>query len=71
VLKARQGSVLAVKKFYDQGFQIGGLNVSLRINPAIPAKIIDHEINAMIVAIRHDRRPWSGSRTKTPANGSQ
>jgi hypothetical protein len=48
--------VLALKKVEDDGFQIGGLDVGFPIDPAIPAEVVDHEIDVLIVAFGHDRR---------------
>jgi len=38
------------------GFQIGGLDIGFPVGSAIPAEVVDHEIDVLIVAPGHDRR---------------
>ena len=56
-LKADDASrvfVLAGKEVEDNGFQIGGLDVGFPIDPSIPAEVVDHKIDALIVTSRYD-----------------
>jgi hypothetical protein len=48
--------VLAFEQVEDDGFEISGLYVRFTISPAISAKVIDDEVDVLIVTLRHDRR---------------
>jgi hypothetical protein len=58
--------VLAAKQVNDYGFQIGGLDIRLPLGAPFAAKIIDHEVNCLIGAVRHDRRSPIRTHTQLP-----
>jgi hypothetical protein len=55
--------VLTREKVEDHGFPIGGLDVGFPIDADIPAKVVDHEIDVLIVThSARSRRPTCSRR---------
>jgi hypothetical protein len=46
--------VLAFEQVEDDGFQIGGFNGCLQKDLAVPTEIINHEVESLIVTLRHN-----------------
>jgi hypothetical protein len=60
--------VLAFEQVEDDSFQIGGFNVCLPVDPALLTEIINHELDGLIVALRHNRRRPIGPTSNTQQN---
>jgi len=48
--------ILPFKHVHDDRFEVGSLDVSFAVGPAVTAEIIDDKVDILIVAARHDRR---------------
>jgi hypothetical protein len=43
------------RRCLDDGFEVGMLDVGFAPDPALPAEIVHHQVDVLIVAVRHDR----------------
>src|ERR1700722_12456006 len=59
---ADRAFILTFEQTDDDGFQIGRFEVGFTIDTTIAAKIIDHEVHVLIVALRDNRRRRARSR---------